>query len=226
MWKPTATVVLRGATIVAFVTLWAQTGGGNVANVKGSVFALHPLAGRPVTSSALLTAATFAVSFDVVPGAAPFQVLVTNTISPEVRAVIDIDPGRNTWQASYTVATASTRVGDFSAAGFPVLDFLTCGESGCRPFPGKVVPLSRLEPSVNPPLQLLPLPNNPNAAGGVNGMYLAAGKLPADGRFQQGATNFGGFSELRFGRGAKTCTFELKVDGLLVATDAVALEIP
>jgi uncharacterized protein (TIGR03437 family) len=203
--------------------------GANTANISGSIDGLYPASGAtaalnggnstdgPVSFSALLTAGTFTAAFDILPGASPFVVQATSAAGS---ATININPAQNTWQASYVVPTALTRNWNFSAAGFTVTDF----SGGGQPFPGNVIPFSRVDPLAEQALNGLPLPNVAGPAG-ANGTWSASGTLPAGGHFTIGANsnppqNFGGFINLTT-RGAQSTSFSLYVDGQLVASKQV-----
>ncbi len=205
-------------------------GGPNVANVTGSIDGLYPASGAaaaqnngmsttgPVTASALLTAGTFTTAFDISPGANPFTVEAT---CPAGSAIISINPAQNTWQATYTVPTAAARQGSFSGDGFVVMDYLVNG----APFPGNIIPASRLDPLAISAANGLMLPNVAGATG-PNGTWSASGTLPAGGHFTIGTgTNpppgFGGFINL-VSRGAQSVTFTLHVDGALVASKQIS----
>jgi hypothetical protein len=206
----------------------STAGGPNVANVTGSIDGLYPASGAaaaanggmstsgPVTFSALLTAATYTAAFDILSGANPF---VVQAMSPAGSATININPAQNSWQATYTVPTVATRVGNFSAAGFTVTDFLSN-----LPFPGNQIPESRLDTVEVAAAGGLPVPTMTGTTG-ANGTWSASGTLPAGGHFTIGAgTNppatFGGFINLT-SRGAQSAGFSLYVDGQLVASKQV-----
>ena len=186
--------------------------GANVANVTGSINGLYPASGAAIAFSALLTAGTFTVAFDILPGAKPF---VVQAMSPAGPATININPAQNTWQATYVVPTAMARNWDFSGAGFTVTNFL----AGGVPFPNNIIPFSLVDPLAAAASSNLPLPNVPGAAG-ANGTWSASGTLPVGGHFTIGTgsnppPNFGGFINLA-NRGAQTASFSLYVDGQLV----------
>jgi uncharacterized protein (TIGR03437 family) len=202
-------------------------GGPNVANVTGSIDGLYPASGAaaaqnggmstsgPVTFSALPTAATFTTAFDIIQGANPFVVQAT---SPAGNATININPAQNTWQATYVVPSSAARSWSFSQAGFTVTDFI----SGL-PFPGNIIPFSRVDPLAASALSGLPLPNG--AINGANGTWTASGTIPAGGHFTIGTgTNpppgFGGFINLTT-RGTQSVTYNLYVDGKLIASKQV-----
>jgi len=203
--------------------------GPNVTNVTGSIDGLYPASGAaaaanggmstsgPVTSSALLTAGTFTTAFDISPGASPFTV---EAMCAAGSAIININPAQNTWQATYIVPTAAARVGNFSGAGFVVMNYLTDG-----PFPNNILPVSLLDPLAVAAAGGLPAPNVASATG-PNGTWSASGTLPAGGHFTIGTgtnppPNFGGFINLAT-RGAQSTTFSLYVNGTLVASKQVA----
>ena len=214
--------------------------GTNVANPTGSIDGMYPASGAmaaqyggnattgPITFSALLLAGTFTASFDILPAAKPFAVVATVTAQNSTgtfRADISIDPGHNTWQASYTVPAPGPRSGDFSNAGFVVTDF-TAGQ----PLPGNQLPQSRIDPIANAVLKILPQAAVP-VASGANGTYSSSGALPANGHFVIGAgvlpqlSNFGGFTNLLHVSGSSAATFQLFVDNLVVASKSVPFTV-
>ena len=197
-----------------------MAGGTNVANVAGSIDGLYPASGAmattygggkatsgPIGFSALLLAGTFTSSFDILPAAKPFQVVATVTAqntTGSFRAVIGIDPGNNAWQATYTVPATPPRYWDFSTAGFTITDFY----SGGLPFPGNIIPMSRVDPIAAAVINMLPLATT-SVATGANGTFSSSGTLPPDRHFMIGAgvlpqlSNFGGFTNLTHVSGNK-----------------------
>lgn len=67
--------------------------------------------------------------------------------------------GRNLFDQYATVPSAAIRTGDFSSSSSLVIDPLTH-----QPFPGNVIPLSRIDPSAQALLPFIPLPNEPGDA--------------------------------------------------------------
>jgi uncharacterized protein (TIGR03437 family) len=217
-------------------------GGTNVANATASIDGLYPASG-PIAAqyggkatsgaiglSALLLAGTFTSSFDILPTAKPFQVFATVTApnsTGNVFAVIAIDAGNNTWQATYTVPATPSRFWDFSSAsGWGiVMDFL----SG-YPFPGNVIPMSRVDPIAATAISILPQANSPVTTG-ANSAFFSSGTLPPDRHFMIGAgflpqlSNFGGFTNLTHVSGDNSATFQLFVDNLLVASKSVPFTV-
>ena len=201
---------------VAFGKTITGPPGANVANVAGSIGGLYPVSGMTATFSALLTAGTFNLAFDIVTGAKPFVVQANSAAGS---ATININPAQNTWQATYVVPTSAARAGSFSSAGFVVTDYLTG-----LPFPGNIIPQSRLDPIEVSAANSFPLPNA-TAINGPNGTWTTSGSIPAGGHFTFGTSStppsvFGGYINL-MARGAQSASFSLYVDGQMVASKQV-----
>jgi uncharacterized protein (TIGR03437 family) len=216
-------VVLAGRQSSKPVTLPVPAG-TNVTNVTGSIDGLYPVDGTVLTFSALLSAATISAGFDINPGAKPFQVVA---LAGSVFAVVDIDPTANTWTATYPVPNFCTRLGDFSAAGFVVQDFL----SNRAPFAGNIIPLSRLDPNSVQAISGMPFPNIPNVCV-APGTFFSSGSLPVgehfaiDSTFLPSLLSFGAFSNLNYTPGASSTSFQLYIDKVLVASKSVTFTIP
>ena len=213
----------------------ATSSGANTANVTASIDGLYPASGAlaaqyggPTTGavgiSALLVAGTFTVSFDILPGARPFQVVAQSPTAPGVNATISINPAQGTWQASYTVPTQAERVGDFSNYGSVVLKY-PAGGAGI-PLVNNQIPVSLIDPIADAAMALLPLPS-PGSAAGPNGTLVSSGALPVNGQFTINANTipglaiFGGFSNIANNPSANMAVFQLYVDGVLVASKQV-----
>ena len=105
----------------------------------------------------------------------------------------------------------------FFACGFAPLDFLTGG----TPFPGGIVPASRIDPLAQSALAAIPIPSN--AGAGANGTVGGTGVLPADGHITFAALGltpptFGGFTNLAYVKGTYTVNFTLTVDAVRIAS--------
>ncbi len=202
--------------------------GLNVTNVTGSIDGLYPTPNvAPIAFSELLSAATFQIAFDILPNAAPFT--ITARPSPGAgSAVIKIDPTQNTWRATLTVPTASSRQFNFLNAGVPVFDFLNNG----APFPNNVIPFTRVDPLEVEALSLLPQATS-DLSGSPNATFTDSGALPAGGHFSIDSdtlgqlTNFGAFAQIsRGGPGlSQTTNFQLLVDGLVVASKDITYPV-
>ena len=210
-----------------------MTPGTNVANVSGAINGLYPPTFAPVTASAMLIAGTFSVSFDILPTAMPFSIVAAGEGG---NAVIQINPASGTWQATLSEPRLPAIEGDFSEtfSGFNVLwDFLSCQSNGmCFPFPGNVIPLSRMDPAQMPAAAQLPQGTGCPTCAGANGTYSASGILPAGGHFSIGSSslsnlaNFGGFIQIaEVGTASRTTSFHLYVDGKLIASKDVSYKV-
>jgi uncharacterized protein (TIGR03437 family) len=212
--------------------------GANTANVSGSVnglypstdpfFTLPPCVGDdpvpPCSSgqafSVMLNAATYSVSADIVPAAVPFDVAA---VGPGVSAVITVDPVAGTFAGALTTITRAAAVGDFSAAGTVLWDYMSCTDNQvCFPFPANIVPVSRIDPQWFQATQGLPVANG--AITAPNGVFQVSGKLNwsrfvVDTQNNPSLSVFGGFVQIPFGPFEKAVsTFKLYVDGKLVSS--------
>jgi len=207
--------------------------GTNVSNVIGSIDGMYPASGSfaadagnkatsgSVSISELLIAAAVNVSFDILPGAKPFTV---RAVSPAGNEVFQIDPVHGTWQAEAITPWTAPRDGDFSRTGPQVYDLLTG-----QPFPGNVVPISRLDPIALRATLRLPPPNSDPSppVPSPNGSVIFGGTLSATGHFSIGPNYlpgpyFGGFLNIGLPPASKqTAQFLLFVDGMLVASNDV-----
>jgi hypothetical protein len=112
----------------------------------------------------------------------------------------------------------------FLPAGPQVYDLLTG-----QPFPGNVVPISRLDPIALRATVRLPLPNSDPSppVPSPNGSVIFGGTLSAAGHFSIGPNYlpgryFGGFLNIGLPPASKqTAQFLLFVDGMLVASNDV-----
>ncbi|MES1257070.1 MAG: hypothetical protein ABUS51_01520 [Acidobacteriota bacterium] len=195
--------------------------GTNVANVTGSIGTSYPVASTTLAFSELLTVASFAAEFDILPGARPFQVFALSTTWPGLSATVSIDPQQRTWQASCTVPGMDARAWDFRYAGGAILDFLTCQGPSCVAFAGNVIPAARIDPLARSLMPTLPPPNFLPVANGLNAVYTSSGALPAGGHFVFPLTAFGGFTSVPHNAGRNTSAFQLYIDNLLVASKSL-----
>jgi uncharacterized protein (TIGR03437 family) len=209
--------------------------GSNVANATGTIAGLFPPTetGRPplylpplsspITASAMPVAGMFSVSFDIQPDARRFNVLAAGEAG---QALIVFDPPSGTYQATLVVPAAAARMGDFSRSEFnQVLDFATWINGVCVPFPGNIIPMSRMDPAWQRAQQSISAPNAPGAPSTSTAFVIVSGSAPAGSRFTIDATNhpelaaFGGFLQISPGAPKnRTTTFKLYVDGTLVAS--------
>ena len=161
----------------------------NTANATGSVSLLYPVNGTQLGFSALLTAANLTATFDILAGAQPFSLVAS---CPGVTENISFNPAAGVWEATLTVPTAPARSYDFSmffnsnGSALLITDFTTG-----RPFPGNVVPQSRVDPLARQALTNLP-PGS--AAGSPNASYLTQGTIPASGHVVIDSCHFSNLS--------------------------------
>jgi uncharacterized protein (TIGR03437 family) len=218
------------------VTSIPLAAGSNTQNVTGTITPLYPnKASAPITTSVLLTAADLSFSLDIAAGAKPFSVVGTGEAGS---AIINIDTAKGTWQATYSAPNAASRTGSFSSSEFtPVYDFLGCqpatSEGGytASPFPGNVIPFSRLDPGQESAAQSLPLPNS-MLAGGANGVFTLSGTFTGthiDSSTLGLPPGFGGWMQLPVSAGCpgsnRTASFHLYVDGKLIAWQDVGYSV-
>ena len=220
--------------------------GVNTTNVKGTIDGLYPSSapGYPTTpqrpcvgdddpgpcgptnvidsSSIMLHAGTFVVSFDIVPGATPFSVAAVGEAGS---SIISIDPAAGTYTASVTTLAAAPAHGDFSGSIAPLWDFTSCAwkSAMCQQFPNSQIPSSRIDPYWLRATQMLPTPNttaaaSPNAVLQVSGS-LSGSRFTIDAQNNSALSTFGGIVQIPYGPFAVgVSTFSLYVDGQLVAS--------
>ena len=219
--------------------------GMNTANVKGTIDGLYPSSalGYPTTpqrpcvgdndpgpcgptnvfdsSSIMLHAGTFAVSFDIVPGASPFTVAA---IGEAGGAVISIDPVAGTYTASVTTLAAASSHGDFFGSITPLWDYASCAWTSamCGQFPFSQIPSSRIDPYWVKATQMLPTPNttigdaNPNSVLQLSGSF-SGSRFTIDAQNNSTLSTFGGIVQIPYGPFAVgVSTFSLYVDGRLI----------
>jgi uncharacterized protein (TIGR03437 family) len=154
--------------------------GSNTANLTGSLTPTHPLDSTVLGYSPLMTAAKWNAAFDILPGAQPFNLVAT---CPGGSMTIAFDPGAGTWQATANVPEPALRSGDFSGATnaqgnyISILDFI----NNNTPFPGNIIPQSRLDSTAAQAISAIPLPNYTGSIANVN--FLTQGAIPPGGHF-------------------------------------------
>jgi uncharacterized protein (TIGR03437 family) len=215
--------------------------GANTANVTGTIDGLYPSSdpfftlppcvgddpvgpcGAGETFSFMLHAGSFSVSFDILPPSPSAGAFAVAAVGEAGGSIISIDPVAGTYTASVTTITTAASHGDYSGTNLQVLDYLSCNNAVCQPFPGMVIPATRIDPFWARATQQLPPPNttvpaSPNALlqafGNLNGS-----RLVVDGQTNSSLSKFGGIVQVPFGPFDKrVSTFKLYVDGKLVAS--------
>jgi len=223
--------------------------GTNTANVRGTINGLYPSSdpGYPTTPprpclgdndpgpcgpvgandslSVMMHAGTFTLSFDIVPGAAPFSVAAVGEAGG---SIISIDPVTGTYAASVSTPTPQARFGDYSSSIMPLWDYASCDwrSALCAPFPANIVPLSRIDPYWARATQSLPAPNT-TAVASANAFLQASGSLngshfAVDAQNNSSLSSFGGIIQVPYGPfDVGVSTFSLYVDGQLIASRAL-----
>jgi len=158
--------------------------GQNVTNASGAIQALYPTAQDPVGVTPHLLVVKFTARMDIGAAAGPFGIAVMTEGMES--AVITMDPASGTFEGLLPVPTVASRNGDFSGSSDQRLDLFTCQLAGpggptAIPFPGNVIPFSRISPHELQVLQMLPLPMVAVAGS-------ATGLVRVQGQVQRGAT--------------------------------------
>lgn len=215
--------------------------GANTANVTGTIDGLYPSSdpfftlppcvgddpvgpcGAGETFSFMLHAGSFSVSFDILPPSPSAGAFAVAAVGEAGGSIISIDPVAGTYTASVTTITTAASHGDYSGTNLQVLDYLSCNNAVCQPFPGMVIPATRIDPFWARATQQLPPPNTTvpaspdallQASGNLNGS-----RLVVDGQTNSTLSKFGGIVQVPFGPFDKrVSTFKLYVDGKLVAS--------
>ena len=213
--------------------------GANSANVTGSVSGLYPSSdpfftlplctsddpdappcGPGLANSVMLHAGSFSVGLDLLPGATPFDIAA---VSAAGSSLISIDPAAGTFTATITTITQQAANGDFSHAITPLWDYDSCvaPTAVCLPFPGSLIPPSRLDPWQLQATRQLPVPDTATVTS-PNGTLQVSGKLSGsrfliDSQTNAALSKFGGFVQAPYGPFEKAVsTFKVYVDGRLV----------
>src|SRR5947209_3112700 len=143
------------------VAIAGISGGRNVTNASGTIQAIYPAkTDMPAGYSPLLLVAKFTARMDIVPSAGPF---VIAAVSDAATSIITVDPIKGTFEGSVTIPAIRPRFGDFSDSEIRPIDLLTCQATligvSCLPFPGGIIPASRIPPAEAKAVGTLPLPN-------------------------------------------------------------------
>jgi len=215
--------------------------GRNVANASGTIEAIYPTdTDRASGYSPMLLAVKFTARMDILPSAGPFLIAA---VTDAATSIIAVDPANASFEGTATVPTQASRAGDFSGAEFRAIDFLSCHQEAvgvvCFPFPGNIIPASRIPPGERRALDLIPLPNTtvPHSATGilkVQGTARRGSTFLIDGQNNSSVSVFAGYLLLPIPQALPvspsstgTTTLKLFIDGNMVAsTDIVYRVLP
>jgi uncharacterized protein (TIGR03437 family) len=216
--------------------------GQNVTNAVGAIELLYPVSqtqgtqpnAEPVGQSPHVIVARFTARLDIAPDAGPFSVAAI--VDGDASSVVTFDPAAGTYEGVVTVPAEAPRYGDFSSTGFFPMDLFTChtgpdGAGICHPFPGAIVPPSRIPLQERQALSGLPLPDSPAS-------NRATGALRVRGEARRGSTfvvspdtnnrlsTFGGYITVPLPPApSRTVTLKLFIDGRRVASTEVAYRV-
>jgi uncharacterized protein (TIGR03437 family) len=209
------------------VTRTVITPGTNTMNASGTIEALYPTppgqqpANPPLAFSPLLIAAQFTAAFTLAAGAQPFTLAA---VSEAGSSIITVNPSQGILNGTATTPTPQTRAFDFSHTEVFPIDFLVG-----LPFPGSIIPESRLDTVALTaltamPSENLPLPGMSTAIFQTVASVPPGGTVEINGQSNSGFASFAGWLSIPYAPYLKdrSTTLELFIDGTLVVT----LELP
>jgi hypothetical protein len=184
----------------------------------------------PVTFGVLLEAGTFTAQVTLPSNGQPVRIAaVTDAGSTVVR--LDKVGGNWSCQATQTAVDPREVQADFNflLPGMPIIDFLA--GSSLRPFPGNIVPVSRLDPVWASTVAKLPMSNSGPPVN-LDGSLQATCTVGTGGTFFINSTTnaalstFGGLRMLPYALfPTRTSTFKLYFNGAIVAQSQVQYPI-
>jgi len=203
--------------------------GQNVSNASGTIEVVYPTAEVPITWTPYLMVVRITARMDI--GAAAGQFAIAAVTDGFPSAVITVDPANGTYQGLIPVPTQRSHFEDFSSSSEIRYDLLSCssGPNGTTafPFPGNILPISRVPPQEAQILSQLPLPDTsiPNSAVGlltVKGQAKRGGTFAIDGSNNSGLATFAAYIPVTTfcGQGGRTAV-KLLIDGAQVASTEV-----
>jgi uncharacterized protein (TIGR03437 family) len=206
------------------------SGGRNTANASGAIQAIYPTAdpaAQPVGYSPLFIAARFTARVDILPSAGPF---VIAAISDAATSIITVDPANGTFDGTVTLPTMASRVGDFSGAEFQPIDLASCVGLICLPFPGGIIPASRISPWEAIALRDIPLPDTLTAHSSTGVLKVRGSIRPGttfviDDKNNSSLSVFAGYLPISAPAKPGTTALRLYIDGKLVASTDVAYRV-
>jgi uncharacterized protein (TIGR03437 family) len=221
------------------VAIGGLAGGRNVSNASGTIQSIYPAATDPPGGySPLLLAAKFTARMDILPSAGPF---VIAAVSDAASSIITVDPAKGTFEGTITVPAVPPRFGDFSNSDIKAIDLLTCQQTPtgvtCLPFPGNIIPASRLSLSERHALDMIPLPDAPVAHSStgvvkIRGVLRPGSPFVIDEQNNSSLSVFAGYLPILVppvvpvpAKSTGTAALKLFIDGSLVASTEVVYRI-
>jgi uncharacterized protein (TIGR03437 family) len=201
--------------------------GQNVSNASGTIEVLYPTAQVPIDWTPYLMVVRITARMDISAAAGPFAIAAVTDGFPS--AVITVDPANATYQGLLPLPTQASHVEDFSSSSDIRYDLLTCnlGPNGTTafPFPGNILPFSRVPPQEVQILSQLPLPDTPIPASAV-GLLTVKGQAKRgttfviDGSNNSALASFAAYIPVKAlcAQGGQTTTVRLLIDGRQVAS--------
>jgi hypothetical protein len=161
------------------------------------------------------------------PGAQPFSLLATaDGLAPNESVKIDFNPAMSTFSGTASVPTEQSRAWDFSGDGFSLIDLITG-----QPFPGNIIPLSRVDPAALAALSALPIPGvvtagSPIGQAGLMGTAAAGSTFLLNDSTNSELSTFAGYVSV-YASSYTSVPFtmaKLYLDGSLVGTATVPFQ--
>jgi uncharacterized protein (TIGR03437 family) len=201
--------------------------GQNVGNASGTLEVVYPTAQVPITWTPYLMVVRITARMDIAAAAGPFAIAAVTDGFPS--AVIEVDPANGTYQGLIPLPTQLSHVEDFSISPDIRYDLLTCnlGPNGTTafPFPGNILPFSRVPFQEAQILSHLPLPDTPLPASAVGlltvkGQAKRGSTFAIDGSNNSALATFAAYIPLKTmcAQGSQTTTVRLLIDGAQVAS--------
>ena len=200
--------------------------GQAVSNASATIEVVYPTAQVPIAWTPYLMVVRITARMDIGAAAGPFAIAAVTDGFPS--AVITVDPASGTYQGLIPVPTQASHFEDFSSSSDIRYDLLSCnlGPNGTTafPFPGNILPLSRVPPQEVQILSQLPLPDTPIPASAVglltvNGQAKRGSTFAIDGSNNSALATFAVYIPVKTlcGQGGQT-TVRLLIDGAQVAS--------
>jgi uncharacterized protein (TIGR03437 family) len=226
-WLASDRLYLRSGGKMSNIVQLPLAAGQNVSNASGTIQAVYPSVQDTVSWTPHLLVARITARMDIGVAAGPFSIAAVTEGMPS--AVITVDPANGSFEGLMPVPTVAARNFDFSRSPDLRYDLFTCQLSGTAgtsafPFPGNIIPLSRVSPQEVQALSALPMPNT-DVPQSATGLLRVQGKAQRGAAFVIDASNNGALSAFAAYIPVKTMcardqvtTLRLIIDGRQVAS--------